>query len=202
MSHTSRSSQEQAIYERLVYANSDVLCNKFGITQQDALDKLEARFIAANEASRPIFKEFTLAEMQAVHQYLLNDLYEWAGQLRTYTTGRGSAPFARPDYIASYFDSAVHKPLQREAFLRGASSEQFAQRSAHFVNEINATHPFIDGNGRITRLWLQDLAEQAGFSLSIANIAAQQGAWYEAMRQGFEHGKIELLKEKILRALL
>jgi fido (protein-threonine AMPylation protein) len=196
-----RTHREQAIYDRLVYPDSHVLRNRLGITNQAALDKAEADAVMLREPTRPHFQKFTLAEMQAIHKHLLSSVYDWAGEIRAYTTGRGAASFARPEHIESYFESAVLKPLQRERYLKGTSRERFAQRGAHFASEINAVHPFIDGNGRITRLMLQDLASQAGHHLDITRLDADKGAWYQAMKEAFEHANTSKLEQEILGAL-
>jgi cell filamentation protein len=201
VSSAQRTAWEQAIYDSLVYPGSDVLRNKHGITDQAELDRIEARAVSLREPTRPSFKKFTLAEMQAVHKHLLSGVYDWAGQLRTYTTGRSAASFARPEHIESYFESAVLKPLQREGYLKGSSPEQFAERGSYFASEINAVHPFIDGNGRTTRLFLKDLALQAGHQLDIVRMEANKGAWYQAMKEGFERGDTSNLKKEILNAL-
>jgi cell filamentation protein len=201
MSSVKRAAHEQAIYESFVYPGRDVLRNKLGITNQSALDKAEADAAALREPTRPSFKKFTLTEIQAVHKHLLGNIYDWAGQIRTYTTGRNIASFARPEHIESYFETAIFKPLQRENLLKGLGREPFAERGAHFASEVNAVHPFIDGNGRVTRLFLKDLAAQTGYSLDITRLEANKGAWYAAMKQGFERGDTTRLKQEILNAL-
>jgi fido (protein-threonine AMPylation protein) len=202
MSSTQRTAREQAIYDSLVYPGSDVLRNKLEIRDQAALDRAEAEAVAFRGTTRPRFKKFNLMEMRKLHKHLLGGIYEWAGEIRTYTTGRSPiASFARPEHIESYFEMAVQKPLQRENYLQGANREAFAERSAHFASEINAVHPFIDGNGRTTRLFLQDLASQAGYRLDLIRLEAHKGAWYEAMKEGFERGDTSGLKHEILNAL-
>jgi len=91
-----RVAQEKAIYDSLVYPDSGVLRNKLDITDQDELDQAEAALVTLREPTRPMFKKFTLGEMQAVHRHLLTRIYDWAGELRTYTTGRNAASFALP----------------------------------------------------------------------------------------------------------
>jgi len=201
MASSDRAAREQSIYDSLVYPDSDVLRNKLDITDQDELDRAEADVVAICEPTRPRFKTFSLMEMQTVHRHLLSDVYEWAGQLRTYTTGRNQASFARPEFIASYFDLAVFRPLQHEDYLQALDPAQFADRSAYYASEINAVHPFIDGNGRTTRLWLQDLALQAGYRLDIVRLQGHKGAWYAAMKAAFESAETDLLAREILHAL-
>jgi len=201
MPSAGRAGQEQMIYNRLVYPGSHVLRNKLDITDQSALEKAEADVVSICEPTRPIFKCFTLTEMQTIHRHLLGDVYNLAGQIRTYTTGRNTASFARPEHIRHYFETTVSNPLRHERYLKGTSRQQFAERGAYFANEINAIHPFIDGNGRMTRLWLKDLSKQAGYGLDIIRLEASQGAWYAAMKEGFESGNLAKLEKEILNAL-
>ena len=93
----------------------------------------------------------------AIHQHLFQDVYAWAGQERTYTTGRGSAPFALPENIGAWAEKQF-ATLRRRRFLQGLSAAAFARGAAELVNEINAAHPFIEGNGRTQRVWLRALA--------------------------------------------
>ncbi|MFD1130564.1 Fic family protein [Paenibacillus provencensis] len=87
--------------------------------------------------------------------------------------------------------------LKRENYLRGLVREEFARKIARIVNEINAAHPFIEGNGRTQRQWLRIVADQAGHSLTFR--MGDWERWYEAPRIGFEqvkHGPmIELIKD-------
>lgn len=164
------------------------------------LETFEARLFAVKSITRPILQTFSLPEIQALHKHLLGDLYEWAGELRQYTTGRGEIPFCRPEFIVSFYGD-VWRKLKNEQFLRDLSREQFAERSAYFCSELNAVHPFIEGNGRITRLFLQDLAAPNGYSVSMKILEADKGAWYAAMKTAFETTDTRLLATLILSAL-
>ena len=197
-----RSAREQAIYDRLFYPGTEVFRNKLDIRDAKALAQTEGQFTFARARSRPSFQKFDLPELQKIHQHLLGDLYEWAGKIRTYTTGRNAASFARPEHLESYFENTVRAPLERESFLRETNVDEFAKRSAHYVNELNAVHPFIEGNGRITRLYLQDLGKQAGHEVSISRIGATKGAWYAAMAHGFNSGDTSLIEKEIRAATM
>jgi cell filamentation protein len=130
----------------------------------------------------------------------LGDIYDWAGKIRAYATGRNAASFARPEYIESLFETSIFNPSRRENFLKGLDCERFAERRAHFASEINAVHPFNDGNGRVTRLFLKDLAARAGFFLDLTRLEADKGAWRAAMKQGFERADTSKAKLEILNA--
>lgn len=77
----------------------------------------------------------------------------------------------------------------------------FAERAAHYVNEINAAHPFIEGNGRTQRVWLRNLAEQAGHHVRLRSEDRER--WNEASRIGFEKAGSEpmasLIRDSLVR---
>ena len=76
----------------------------------------------------------------------------------------------------------LFKELAHEKYLVGGSKRDFAA-AAKYVNEINACHPFIDGNGRTQRFWLRMLANNAGFDLAL--VSQDNKRWNEASRIGF-----------------
>ena len=87
------------------------------------------------------------------------------------------------------------KALQGANFLRGIPAQEFAAQSAMLVNEINAAHPFIDGNGRTQRVWLQNIALQAGHVLGIRS--SDREMWNDASRIGFERADHRLMASLI-----
>lgn len=185
MSHHNRNSQEEAAYRRTLYADSLVLRNKLGIRDAARLEGAERGFVERRlrqgfpcDAHARSYDGF-----KAIHLHLFQDVYEWAGQERTYTTGRGSSPFAVPEYIESWMQGRFER-LKNEKYLMGLSRTDFVARAAEHVNEINAAHPFIDGNGRTQRVWLRLLAEDAGYHLTIRS--QDRARWNNASRIGFE----------------
>lgn len=200
-SETSRFRAERTRSQSYFYPHSTVLVNKLDIREQLLLDKAEDRAVRMNSADRPEFKAFTLKEMQNIHKHLLSEVYPWAGKIRDYTTGRGDDVFARPELIKPYFDKYVHGDLKKEKFLKGLPIEQFAERAAHYASELNATHPFVDGNGRLTRVFIEDLAKNAGYHLDRTNLENKKQDWYEAMAHSFKTKNTEKLAPLIQKAL-
>ncbi|WP_165826222.1 Fic/DOC family protein [Rhizobium wuzhouense] len=135
----------------------------------------------------------------SIHRHLFQDLYEWAGSLRPYTTSRNpGAPFAAPENIAPWMQKQFEF-LQSQEYLRELGLSDFAAALASVANELNAAHPFIDGNGRVLRLWLQIVSEKAGFDLSLDRRHA--GDWNEASRIGFLTGNCAPLSALLLANL-
>jgi cell filamentation protein len=66
-------------------------------------------------------------------------------------------------------------------------------------NEMNAVHPFVEGNGRTLREFLKDLADVAGHRLVVARL--RKSTWYPASAHGFASGDSTMLRDCLLRAL-
>ena len=99
------------------------------------------------------------AHYRAIHKHLFQDVYSWAGQPRTVRISKGGNPFCFPENIEAQA-SKLFGQLKTKNRLRGLDSKAFADGAAHFLAELNAIHPFRDGNGR-AQLFLMLLAERA-----------------------------------------
>ncbi len=198
-----RSAHEQAEYDRVRYEDTDVLRNKLDIRDAQLLEAAERYFVAERSRHEPpeAAKAMSTAGLEALHGHLFQDIYDWAGEIRTYTSGRGPTPFAPPEQIEPWLDKQF-AALASENHLRGLSPDRFAVRAAVYVNEINAAHPFIEGNGRTQRAWLRELAGQAGHQITLKS--EDKDRWYEASRIGFEQANhqamADLIGQRIERA--
>jgi len=92
-------------------------------------------------------------------------VYAWAGEFRTVNLARGNSFFARPEYIVPELQKVLDW-LASEHLLRGADSQGFGKRAAYFFGEMNAVHPFREGNGRAPREFPRELAVGAGYELA------------------------------------
>jgi cell filamentation protein len=198
-----RGKHETAAYDRLMYPGPEprVPVNRLGIRDWPTLHALEAEILPLRmEQGLP--REalaLTLESYLSIHRHLFQDLYEWAGSLRPYTTSRNpGAPFAAPENIAPWMQKQFEFLRSRE-YLRGLGLSAFASALASVANELNAAHPFIDGNGRVLRLWLQIVSEQAGFELSLDRRHADD--WNETSRIGFLTGNCGPLSTLLLANL-
>lgn len=201
MKRFGRSAREQAEFDKYhVPGSEDVLRNKLDLARLEGLELVE-QYFWAKRAQEGMPEEATRLDVQglkAIHKHHLQDVYEWAGEFRTYTTGRGPVPFATPENIEPWLRQQM-EDLQREDHLRGLEANAFAARAAHYVNEINAAHPFIEGNGRTQRVWLRNLAEQAGYQIELK--AEDRQRWYAASEIGFAKSDptpmAELIRERM-----
>jgi cell filamentation protein len=177
------------------YPGTDVLINKEDIRDKDELEKLERRLSADRLTTLPRGLPITPEGYREIHRYMLQDLYDWAGQNRWVDTGRGAAPFC----LAAFIDAELTKrfaAINADKNLCGLSAEQFAARAAEHINELNAIHPFLDGNGRTQRAFLEILAEQAGHQVDLARV--NPAAWNNASIQGFYKQNNEPMRDVIV----
>jgi cell filamentation protein len=168
------------------YPGTDTLRNRLGITDDAALTKAEQRFTAVRgaEAARLPFAP-TADGYRALHKHLFQDLYDWAGQDRTVNIAKGGSSFAHVPYIERELDKLFTDVATKNAF-RGLPRDEFFDRLGNHINEINAIHPFREGNGRTMRHHAAQLARDAGHPIRIASI--DKTAWMEASRHGFVSG--------------
>lgn len=149
-----------------------VLINKLGITDAETLEKQEADYAAARSyelAADPLKGNFNLVHLQAIHKRMFGDLYTWAGELRTIDISKGDNFFAHHTHIENAA-RPIFKKLAEENNLTGLDVEKFSDRAAHYLGEINALHPFREGNGRVQREFINHLAYKNGFRIDWGNI--------------------------------
>ena len=168
------------------YPSTDTLRNRLGITDDKTLTEAERRLTQARgaEAARLTFPA-TAEGYRALHRHLFQDLYDWAGQDRTVNIAKGGSSFAAVPYLARELDKLFADAGAKNGF-RGISREEFFDRLGNQINEINAIHPFREGNGRTMRHHAAQLARDAGHPIRIADI--DKNAWMEASRHGFLTG--------------
>jgi cell filamentation protein len=96
-----------------------------------------------------------------MHRHLFQDVYPWAGQIRKIRIAKDGNWFCFPENIDRQM-SALFSWLAEEKHLTGLSAADFAKKAAHLLAELNAIHPFREGNGRTQLSFLAILADQAG----------------------------------------
>lgn len=156
-----------------VYAGTNVLRNKFGLHDFDELWDTERAITgvaAAELEEHPIKGSFDLEHLKAIHKTLLGDMYDWAGTVREKGfISKGNSLFCGAEFIIPYSDDLFAK-LKSENYLQGLDREEFIRRVAFYISEINALHPFREGNGRAQRIFVNQLAKQAGWNLNFTMV--------------------------------
>jgi len=162
-----------------LYPGSTVLINKLGITDAARLDYVEREYVALRAAQGVPNGGFDLAHLRAIHRHLFQDVYEWAGELRTVEISKGGHQFQFRQFIETGMGD-IHRRLVKANFLRDLSPGEFAEAAGEIFGDLNYVHPFREGNGRTQLLFLEQLAEQAGHPLDLARL--DPARWLEASR--------------------
>ena len=124
---------------KLGISNSLQLANEEEkITKRKALLLFETRFLNGLEAG-------SFSALAAIHKFLFEDIYDFAGQIRTVNIAKGSFRFVPALYLSDALESISKMP-----------QNTFDEIIAKYV-EMNVAHPFREGNGRSTRIWLDHI---------------------------------------------
>jgi cell filamentation protein len=178
-----------SINDPYCYKGTTVLRNRLGLREQNALEAFEAEATAQRFAEPLPNGRFGVAHYCALHRHLFRDVFTWAGRFRGVRMAKAGSMFCYPEHI--HFEmTRIFSSLQSSHCLRDASTMGFAQQAAHFLAELNAIHPFRDGNGRTQLAFVTLLAFHAGYQVKFDRIEPEP--FLKAMIESF-HGREELL---------
>lgn len=181
----------------LCYPGTTVLRNKLDLRDQDELDEFEQAAFAARAEEKLPAGDFDQAHYQRLHAYLFGDVYEWAGELRTIRIGKADSWFCYPEFIPDQLDQLFTDLAAKNCF-RAHDHAAFVDDAARFLSELNAIHPFREGNGRTQLVFLSLLAVEAGFGFN--ENALEPERVIGAMKSSFR-GALEPLRS-LLRDLI
>ncbi|ACA31190.1 filamentation induced by cAMP protein Fic [Histophilus somni 2336] len=160
-----------------------VLKNHFGIKDQNKLDQIERDITSYKESilnDNPIKGKFDLKHLQDIHKHLFSDIYPFAGKIRDGYLQKGEQDFTMGYRIVPQAEK-LFSELKSENFLKNTEPDKMAGRLAYYMGEINAIHPFREGNGRTQRIFISQLAKEAGFELNFNKVS--QGEMIKASIQ-------------------
>lgn len=180
-----------------VYPSTTVLRNRFGIVDPEKLDQVERRYAIQRSKRGVPTGSFELPHLRAIHRHLFQDIYDWAGELRTVEIFKGGNQFQFRQYIPTGM-ADVHRRLTRAKFLQRLPANEFAREAGVIIGDINYIHPFREGNGRTQAQYLKQLAEQAGHPLDLRRI--DPTSWIEASKASHA-ADYKLMAETIRRAI-
>ena len=183
------------------YPGSHVLRNKLGLTNADELAEAERSIsmlrLAQMDKNGDCFpRTFDAQHLQAIHRFAFSDLFEWAGEYRTVNIAKGSF-FCVSDYIPEQMEN-VFTHLRNEKHLAETPARSMAARLAYYLGEINAIHPFREGNGRAQRAFVRQLAYENGYLLSFARTGRNE--MIQASVSSF-NGSNEALEHLVAKSL-
>jgi cell filamentation protein len=164
-----------AVADPYVYPGTGVLRNLAGLQDAATLSFHEAQASTlrlAQLAALRLDGAYDLQHLQEFHRFVFQDVYPWAGEVRSVPLAKPGSMFALPEHIERYAADVLHQ-LAVERNLQGLERGRFVERLTHYYAEINAIHPFREGNGRAQRAFMRQLALDAGHTLAWEHLDAQ-----------------------------
>jgi len=154
------------------YPGTTVLINKYDEHDEETLSDLEANLVSARAAileQRPMPGFFDFSHYKSIHRFLFEDLYDWAGQIRTVNISKKGTRFCPFDQIEQQAGMLFER-LRYEKYFIGLKQGVFVEEITDFYCATNDLHPFREGNGRAQRAFITQLIRHAGYDIDFADI--------------------------------
>jgi cell filamentation protein, protein adenylyltransferase len=192
-----------------VYPETTVLRNRRDVRDAVQLNRFEA--IATTRRSiepehEPVQGRFDARHLQAIHRHIFQDVFDWAGEFRTVSISKSGDPIRVS--AAHCFEpraSSLERTcgeLQGELHLAGSDLEHFARRGAYYLDEINAIHPFREGNGRTQREFVRELALQNGLTIDWRQVSQDEMIEVSRRSLRIDNSGLEQILRKALRDVM
>ena len=160
-----------------VYPGTNVLKNLAGIKEYDRLRQFEAVLTAYRISElllKPIPGPLDSAYLQKLHRFIFQDVYSWAGEFRSVDIRKeGEFWFCRYQFIQESL-SRLFNQLTGENMLTHTTPQEFGRRAGYYLNELNAIHPFREGNGRVQREFIFKLGLNAGLNVDWSQVSQEE----------------------------
>lgn len=154
------------------YKDTEVLINKLNITNDEDLFNAERELVTLRiyELNEKALKgNFDFKYLKDIHKYLFQDIYRWAGEIRNCNIAKQDL-FCLTEHIES-FATDVFSKLKKEKYFVDYDDEMTLDKLVELFADINALHPFREGNGRSQRVFIESLAKINGIYLDLTNVS-------------------------------
>lgn len=188
------------------YKDSDVLINKLNITDEKDLYDAERGLVTLRTAQlneEPIKGYFDFNHLKSIHKFLFQDVYRWAGDSRNCNIAKQDL-FCLCEYIDS-FANDIFGRLKKEQYFIKYSYEVKLKKLVELFADINALHPFREGNGRSQREFIEELARINGIDLNLTTVSKEDmiiashdsiNGHYEKLFDIFKKNSVPLSEEE------
>lgn len=157
------------------YPGEDVLINKFDCHDQEVLYRLEADSTAGNLLYlqlHPVHGKFDFNHLKRIHRFIFQDVYEWAGKIRTVDIGKNNL-FCRAQFIEDYA-AIVFRDFYSSCSETKEDYEKFVKVLTDHYADMNALHPFREGNGRAQREFTRELCLKCGYVFDLTETTHEE----------------------------
>lgn len=152
------------------YPGTTCLVNKLNIRDEEQLSEIESYITLAKISvlqQQPIKGDFDFEHYKAIHRFLFEELYDWAGKIRDVNIAKKGTSFVKAEDIEE-IARACFSRLKEHNFFKNLNREEFVECITDFYCVTNNLHPFREGNGRAQRVFLSQLANNAGYELDFS----------------------------------
>lgn len=158
----------EAVNSIYCYPNSEVLVNKLNIKDNKKLSVIERKLVLLKlyelRQNKKIGK-FDIYHFLSIHKFLFEDIYPFAGKIRSEDIAKDSFRFAKWEYIEEQLNDLLNK--LKEDNLKNLSKEELSKKLAYYMSELNVLHPFREGNGRTIREFIRQISYVNGYLLEM-----------------------------------
>lgn len=201
--HQTIGTNEAAVDPYLI-PGTQVLRNLVGAQDTETLSTIEYTLFTARSLKLQTMRvpaRSTVRQLQQIHHYLFQDVYDWAGKLRTVTISKAYTTFL-PAHMFVTGIPYCERALADDHYLRELGHQQFVERMSVHYDDFNALHPFREGNGRTQRFFWNLVARDAGWQFDWRLIGKQENdvASARAMLAG-DHAPLIRMFDKIVKPL-
>ncbi|WP_447956067.1 putative adenosine monophosphate-protein transferase Fic [Vreelandella sp. EE7] len=160
------------------YTGTGVLRNKLEIIDAEELEAAELELSLINADSIELSSPpYDFEYLKHLHYQLFNDLYRWAGNVRTIDIAKGNTRFCNVNRIPPEAEKLFAK-LAEQHYFATLNKADLISACAELYGDLNVLHPFRDGNGRAQRLFFEHLIINCGYQLSWHHL--ERSEWIEA----------------------
>lgn len=172
-----------------VYPGTNVLKNLAGLPDSDRLRRFERMVTTLRAEQGSPRGQFDLAHLKAIHRHLFQDVYSWAGELRTIQLSKGGSDFLFTQFLEQGV-ADVNRRIVRSRFFQGSTAATFAKGASIVMGDLNHCHPFREGNGRTQFQFLKQLAHTAGHKIALSRL--DRDAWNAASKAANDGSYMEM----------
>lgn len=158
------------------YEGTSCLINKLNIRDEKKLDLVESQITVAKISilqQTPINRNFDFEHYKAIHKFIFEDLYDWAGTTRTVDISKKGTSFVKAEDIEK-IATACFERLKSQNYFKNLETDNFIKKLTDFYCVTNSLHPFREGNGRTQRVFLSQLVYNAGYEIDFAKIDSDE----------------------------
>lgn len=177
---------EPDVWRSYFYPGTTAMRNHLGIRDDARLSAVEhvvatGRGLAFARGELAAEGENTSDRLSSIHHMLFAEIYAWAGQPRVVNMMKGTHGFGDHHSMSMYMRQ-LDRSIDGVAW-EDATFEQTVDALADIHTDLNFAHPFRDGNGRVSRLFMNDLAHQHSVELHFNRISCED--WIRASAATF-----------------